>query len=81
MLHKAGEIGFGAIYCQEEFGGSALGRLEASVVFEQLAQGCVSTGAYISIHKSVSVFLDISFLCSSVQFFCTCMPVGWTENL
>lgn len=38
-LKKAGELGFGAIYCSEEFGGSGLSRLDASVIFEQLGAG------------------------------------------
>ena len=50
-LRKAAQLGFGAIYCQPEFGGTGLNRLDASIIFEALAQGCVSTTAYISIHK------------------------------
>ena len=50
-LKKAGELGFGAIYCKEENGGTGLNRMDASVIFEALSQGCVSTTAYISIHK------------------------------
>lgn len=40
---KAAGLGFGGIYCSEEFGGSGLSRLNASVIFEALATGCVST--------------------------------------
>ena len=50
-LRAAAALGFGALYCRPELGGSGLSRLEASVVFEALAQGCVSTTAYLSIHK------------------------------
>ena len=50
-LRKAAELGFGAVYTRPDFGGTGLSRLEASVVFEALAQGCVSTTAYITIHK------------------------------
>lgn len=50
-MKHAGELGFGAIYCQEDFGGCGLSRLHASVIFEQLAAGCVSTAAYMSIHN------------------------------
>jgi len=50
-MRKAAALGFGAIYCKEEFGGSGLSRLDASLIFEALSQGCVSTTAYISIHK------------------------------
>ena len=51
VIRKAAELGFGAIYCKEDYGGTGLGRTEASIIFEALSQGCVSTTAYISIHK------------------------------
>ena len=35
----------------EEYGGSGLGRLEGSLIFEALATGCVGSSAYISIHN------------------------------
>lgn len=50
-LQHAAQLGFGAIYCQDTYGGSNLGRLQASIIFEALAQGCPSTTAYLSIHK------------------------------
>lgn len=39
------------IYVKSEHGGTAMGRMEASLIFEALSQGCVSTAAYLSIHK------------------------------
>ena len=51
IIKKAAGLGFGAIYCQEEFGGTGLNRLAGSIIFEALSQGCISTAAYISIHK------------------------------
>ena len=50
-LKKAAALGFGAVYTRPDYGGTGLSRLEASVVFEALSQGCVSTTAYITIHK------------------------------
>lgn len=50
-MRKAAQLGFGAIYSKEDFGGTGLSRLDASIIFEALSQGCVSTTAYISIHK------------------------------
>lgn len=50
-MKKAAALGFGAIYARDDFGGTGLSRLDASIVFEALSQGCVSTTAYISIHK------------------------------
>lgn len=52
-MRKAAELGFGGLYVNAEDGGSGLTRLEASIILESLAQGCVSTAAYISIHNMV----------------------------
>jgi isobutyryl-CoA dehydrogenase len=58
VLRKLGELGFAAIYCKPDFGGSGLTRLEASVIFEALSVGCVSTTAYLSIHNMCAWMID-----------------------
>ena len=50
-LTKAGELGFLSLYVDTSLGGMGLGRLDASVVFEQLARGCTSTTAFMTIHN------------------------------
>tara|TARA_B100001175_G_scaffold35103_1_gene25535 strand:+ start:238 stop:1398 length:1161 start_codon:yes stop_codon:yes gene_type:complete len=50
-LNKAGELGFLSLYVDTDLGGMGLGRLDASIVFEQLAQGCTSTTAFMTIHN------------------------------
>lgn len=57
-MKKAGEIGFGAIYCSEKFGGTGLTRFDASLIFEQLSAGCSSTAAYMSIHNMCAWMID-----------------------
>ena len=57
-LRKAAALGFGGIYVKEDVGGSALDRLDAAVIFEELAQGCTSTAAYISIHNMAAWMID-----------------------
>jgi alkylation response protein AidB-like acyl-CoA dehydrogenase len=57
-LRKAAVLGFGAITVREDVGGSALSRLDSTVIFEELAQGCTSTAAYISIHNMVAWMID-----------------------
>ena len=57
-LRKAAALGFGAVYTRPDHGGTGLSRLEASIVFEALAQGCVSTTAYITIHNMVTWMID-----------------------
>ena len=57
-LRKAAVLGFGGIYVREDVGGSALTRLDAALIFEELAQGCTSTAAYISIHNMAAWMID-----------------------
>ena len=57
-LRKAAELGFGGIYVREDVGGSALARLDAALIFEELSQGCTSTAAYLSIHNMVAWIID-----------------------
>lgn len=57
-LRKAAALGFGGIYVKEDVGGSALTRLDAALIFEELAQGCTSTAAYISIHNMAAWMID-----------------------
>ncbi len=61
-MRSAAQLGFGAIYASDVHGGTGLSRQDASIIFEALSQGCVSTTAYISIHKYVD-----STLCYSVS--------------
>jgi hypothetical protein len=57
-LRKAAALGFGGIYVKEDVGGSALTRFDAAIIFEELAQGCTSTAAYISIHNMAAWMID-----------------------
>ncbi|QEA39838.1 acyl-CoA dehydrogenase [Pistricoccus aurantiacus] len=54
VIKRAGEAGFLSIYIDEEHGGLGLSRLDASLIFEQLSQGCISTTAYLTIHNMAS---------------------------
>ena len=57
-MRKAAELGFAGLYVREDVGGSSLSRLDASIVFEQLSYGDVSTAAFISIHNMASWMID-----------------------
>jgi alkylation response protein AidB-like acyl-CoA dehydrogenase len=57
-LRQAAALGFGGIYVKEDVGGSGLSRLDATIIFEELAQGCTSTAAYISIHNMAAWMID-----------------------
>src|SRR3954453_13521062 len=57
-LRKAAALGFAGIYVGEQFGGSGLTRLDATIIFEELATACVSTAAYLSIHNMAAWMID-----------------------
>jgi hypothetical protein len=57
-LRQAAALGFAGLYVRDESGGSGLTRLDAALVFEELAAGCVSTSAYLTIHNMVSWMID-----------------------
>jgi alkylation response protein AidB-like acyl-CoA dehydrogenase len=57
-LRQAASLGFGGIYVQDDVGGSALSRLEAALIIEELASGCPSTAAYLSIHNMAAWMID-----------------------
>ncbi len=58
VMRKAALLGFAGLYVGEDVGGSALSRLDASIVFEQLSYGDVTTAAFISIHNMASWMID-----------------------
>src|SRR5258705_8587738 len=54
VIASAGALGFCGLYTPEEAGGLGLSRLDATIVFEELAGACTSTAAYLTIHNMVS---------------------------
>lgn len=58
VYKKCAELGFSSIYCKDENGGTGLGRLEASLIFEGLATGDVGFSAYLSIHNMCLWMID-----------------------
>ncbi len=58
VIKRAGEMGFCGIYTRDDVGGMNLGRLNATIIFEELAKGCISTTAYITIHNMVTWMVD-----------------------
>jgi len=83
-LREAAALGFGGIYIKDDVGGSALGRLDAAVIFEELSAACPSTAAYISIHNMAAWMIDefgndeqrhrfLPSLTSMQRFACYCL--------
>lgn len=58
VLRQAAALGFAGLYVAEDVGGSNLTRLDAAIIFEALAQGDVSTAAFLSIHNMASWMID-----------------------
>ncbi|MEQ9694031.1 acyl-CoA dehydrogenase family protein [Shimia sp. SDUM112013] len=52
------ELGLGGIYVSEEYGGSGLTRLDATLVFEALAMSCPAVGSFLSIHNMCGGMID-----------------------
>jgi isobutyryl-CoA dehydrogenase len=57
-LRRAAALGFAGITVDPGFGGSGLKRLDATIIFEELAAACVSTAAYLSIHNMAAQMID-----------------------
>jgi hypothetical protein len=57
-LREAAGLGFAGVYVGEAHGGAGLSRLDAAIIFEELATGCTSTAAYLSIHNMVAWMID-----------------------
>lgn len=57
-LKEAASLGMAGIFAREDLGGSGLTRLDGAIIFEQLATGCISTAAFLSIHNMVTTIVD-----------------------
>jgi alkylation response protein AidB-like acyl-CoA dehydrogenase len=53
-LREACALGFGGIYVEEAHGGTGLSRLDAALIFEELARADPSTTAFLTIHNMVA---------------------------
>ncbi|MCI5096620.1 MAG: acyl-CoA dehydrogenase family protein [Rhodobacteraceae bacterium] len=84
LWQQVGELGFGGLYVSEEYGGSGLSRLDATLVFEALAMSCPSVGSFLSIHNMCGGMIDkfgseetkqkwLPQLCSMEKVFSYCL--------
>ena len=53
-LRAAAQLGFAGIYVPEALGGAGLTRLDAALIFEELAAADPSTAAFLTIHNMVA---------------------------
>lgn len=52
------ELGLGGLYVSEDYGGTGLSRLDATLVFEALAMACPAVGSFLSIHNMCGGMID-----------------------
>ena len=57
-LRKGAELGFAGLYVRDDVGGAGLTRLDTAIILEELAWGCTSTAAYLSIHNMAAWMID-----------------------
>lgn len=55
---KVAELGLAGIYVSEEYGGSGLSRLDATLVFEALSMACPAVASFLSIHNMCGGMID-----------------------
>ncbi|MDP0927114.1 acyl-CoA dehydrogenase family protein [Paracoccus onubensis] len=78
------QLGFGGLYVDEEYGGSGLSRLDATLVFEALAMADPAVGSFLSIHNMCGGMIDkfgsaetkekwLPDLCSMKKIFSYCL--------
>ncbi len=58
VIQKAARQGFCGLYLKEDTGGIDCSRFETTLILEELAKGCTSTAAYISIHNMTAWMID-----------------------
>ena len=58
VLRETAQLGMAGMIAREDIGGAQLTRLDAALIFEQLATGCITTSAYLSIHNMVTSLVD-----------------------
>ena len=58
LWKSAAELGLGGIFSCEDYGGSALSRLDTTLIFEALSHSCPSVAAFLSIHNMCVGMID-----------------------
>jgi hypothetical protein len=77
-LAAAGELGFMGMYTPESAGGLALSRLDASLIVEELARGCTTTAAFLTIHNMATSMIGRYCSESVIEQWCPDLVMGKT---
>ena len=76
VIKAAGELGFLSLYTPDDQGGLQLSRLDSAIIFEQLAMGCTSTTAFMTIHNMVTWMIASFASAKAKQEFCPSLISG-----
>jgi len=58
LWREIAKLGFGGLYVSDDYGGTGLSRLDATLVFEALAMSCPAVGSFLSIHNMCGGMID-----------------------
>ena len=76
VLKQAGDLGFMGMYTPENAGGLALPRLDASLIVEELAKGCTTTAAFLTIHNMATSMVGRYCQTSVIDTWCPDLVMG-----
>jgi len=75
-LKAAGDLGFMGMYTPEAAGGLGMTRLDASLIVEELARGCTTTAAFLTIHNMATAMIGKYCQQSVIDTWCPALVAG-----
>ena len=75
-LEAAGDLGFMGMYTPEAAGGLGMSRLDASLIVEELARGCTTTAAFLTIHNMATAMIGKYCQKSVIDTWCPALVAG-----
>ena len=75
-LKAAGDLGFMGMYTPEAAGGLGMTRLDASLIVEELARGCTTTAAFLTIHNMATAMIGKYCQQSVIDAWCPALVAG-----
>ena len=75
-LKAAGDLGFMGMYTPEAAGGLGMSRLDASLIVEELARGCTTTAAFLTIHNMATAMIGKYCQQTVIDAWCPALVAG-----
>ena len=75
-LAEAGALGFMGMYTPEAAGGLGMSRLDASLIVEELARGCTTTAAFLTIHNMATSMIGKYGQTETIETWCPWLVMG-----